>query len=211
MAPKLILTGFMATGKSAVGGVLAARLGWRLVDIDRTIAERAGKPIDAIFRESGEAHFRALERQVIAEVAAEPSRCAQCGQPRPAVIATGGGALVDEANYAALARIGVIVCLRARPAIIAARVRLSREQRPKLLESDRPLEARIGELMAERRRAYERAAFTVDTSDLTIEQAAERVLAGFAKTRREWNRSGCAGNGPGAPQPGAAAGGGWPR
>lgn len=207
MTPKLILTGFMASGKSAVGGALAARLGWRLVDIDRLIAERAGKPLDALFRECGEAHFRALERQVIAEVAAQSSRCAGCGGPRPAVIATGGGALVDQANYAALARIGVIVCLSARPATIAARVRRSRQRRPKLLESGQPLEARIEELMAERRGAYARAAFTVDTSDLTVEQAADRVLAGFAAARREWSRPGRDGDGPGAEQAGAPRGG----
>ena len=68
MAPKLILTGFMASGKSAVGRATAARLGWRLVDSDAELAARAGKPIPAIFAEHGEAHFRALEREVIAAI-----------------------------------------------------------------------------------------------------------------------------------------------
>ena len=180
MAPKLILTGFMATGKSAVGRMVAARLGWRLVDSDAELVARAGKPIPAVFTEHGEAHFRALEREVIADLAGDPNRCPQCGAPRPAVIATGGGALVDERNYAALKRAGVIICLSARPEVIAARVRRSLEQRPKLLEGDKPLEARITELLEERRPAYARADFTVDTSDLTIAEAAERVLEIFA-------------------------------
>ena len=123
MAPKLILTGFMATGKSAVGRAAAARLGWRLVDSDAELVARAGKPIPAIFAEHGEAQFRALEREVIAALADDPALCPQCGEPRPAVISTGGGALVDERNYLALKRAGVIICLIARPEVIAARVR----------------------------------------------------------------------------------------
>src|ERR1700687_1054817 len=126
MAPKLILTGFMATGKSAVGRMVGARLGWRLVDSDTALAARAGKPIPAIFAEDGEARFRELEREVIAGLADNPDRCPQCGEPRPAVISTGGGALVDELNYAALKNAGVIICLVARTEIIAARVRRSR-------------------------------------------------------------------------------------
>ncbi|HVB79175.1 MAG TPA: shikimate kinase [Candidatus Binataceae bacterium] len=188
MAPKLILTGFMATGKSAVGRAAAARLGWRLVDSDAELVARAGKPIAAIFAEHGEAHFRALEREVIAALASDPARCPQCGAPRPAVISTGGGALVDERNYAALKRSGVIVCLSARPEVIASRVRRSRHARPKLLEGGKPLEARIAELMEERRAAYARADFTVDTSDLSVAQSAERVLEIFGRHGRSGHR-----------------------
>ena len=60
MAPCLILTGFMATGKSTVAGLLARRLGWELVDCDSIVAERAGKPIAEIFIGDGEARFREL-------------------------------------------------------------------------------------------------------------------------------------------------------
>jgi shikimate kinase len=180
MAPKLILTGFMAAGKSAVGRVVAARLGLHLMDSDAELVARAGKPIAEIFARDGEPRFRALEREVIAGLAANPNRCPQCGAARPMVLATGGGALIDERNYTALKRAGVIVCLTARPGIIAARVRRSRETRPKLLEGDKPLEARIAELMEQRREAYARADFTVDTSDLTIAGVAERVLEIFA-------------------------------
>ncbi len=188
MAPKLILTGFMATGKSAVGRAAAARLGWRLVDSDAELVARAGKPIPAIFAEHGEARFRALEREVIAGLASDPNRCPQCGAPRPAVISTGGGALVDERNYAALKRAGLIICLSARPEVIAARVRRSPHARPKLLEGGKPLEVRIAELMEERRAAYARADFNVDTSDLSVVESAERVLAIFARRGRSAHR-----------------------
>jgi shikimate kinase len=189
MAPKLILTGFMATGKSAVGRAAAARLRWRLVDSDAELVARAGKPIPAIFAEHGEAQFRALEREVIAALADDPALCPQCGEPRPAVISTGGGALVDERNYLALKRAGVIICLSARPEVIAARVRRSPHKRPKLTEGGRPLEARIAELMEERRAAYARADFTVDTSDLSVAQSAERVLEIFGRHGRSAHRS----------------------
>jgi shikimate kinase len=172
MGRKLVLTGFMATGKSAVGAMVARRLGWRLVDSDREIELRAGKSIVTIFAEDGEPRFRALEREVIADLAADP---------RPAVIATGGGALVDDDNYAALSRSGVIICLAARPEVIAARVARSGAARPKLLESDQPIEERIKELLAARSAAYARALATIDTSELTHNQVAERVLAAFAQ------------------------------
>jgi len=140
MAPKLILTGFMASGKSAVGRAVAARLGWRLVDSDAEISARAGKSIPVIFAERGEAYFRTLERETIAALAGDPARCPQCGEPRPAVISTGGGALIDERNYAALSSAGVIICLSARPEVIAARVRRAPHKRPKLLVGGKPLE-----------------------------------------------------------------------
>ncbi len=165
--PKLVLTGFMASGKSAVGRALAARLERRFIDTDHEIVARAGKPIGRIFAEDGEAAFRALEREVVAALAAAPD---------PAVIATGGGALVDNANYQVLSRAATIICLTARPEVIARRVSVSTVARPKLTEGNLPLEQRIAQLMEQRRDAYARAEFTVDTSDLSVSAAAERVL-----------------------------------
>ncbi|MFZ0888287.1 MAG: shikimate kinase [Candidatus Binataceae bacterium] len=171
MPKRVVLTGFMAAGKSAVGRTVARRLGWRFADSDRELAARAGKPIAAIFAEMGEAHFRRLEREIIAE-------CAALAQP--AVIATGGGALVDETNYRALSTDAVIVCLSARPEIIAERIRRSGAPRPKLLEGDKPLRERIEELMVARKEAYARAEITIDTSELTVEEAADQVLEALA-------------------------------
>lgn len=181
MAPRLILTGFMATGKSSIAPIVASRLRWRLVDTDDLIVARAGKPVAAIFEQDGESRFRALECEVIAELAREVPRCAQCKAPRPMVIATGGGALVDESNHRALARAGIIVCLSARPEVIARRIGRSAAKRPKLLEGGKPLRDRIAELQEARREAYARAEVTVDTSDLTIEQAADRVLDAYVE------------------------------
>jgi len=181
MAPCLILTGFMGTGKSSIAPLLARRLAWPFIDSDEVLVARAGKPIAAIFESEGEAHFRKLEREVISDLSHHRPRCPLSGKPLPAVIATGGGVLMDEANYQALNHAGVIVCLSARPEVIARRVERSRMRRPKLMEGGKPLRERIAELMGERKAAYARAEVVVDTSDLSIERAAEKVLAAFIK------------------------------
>jgi len=184
MTSKLILTGFMATGKTAVGHLVAGRLGWRFTDTDVEIVARAGKPIAAIFADHGEPYFRALERATVAAVAADARRCPQCRGPLPAVISTGGGVLVDENNCAMLKRAGIVICLTARPEIIAARVGRSPARRPKLIEGGKPLEQRITELMAERAAAYARADVAIDTSDLSPEQVADRVVDAFVARER---------------------------
>ena len=180
MTPKLILTGFMATGKSTVGPMVAKRLGWHFLDSDAEIIARAGKPIAKIFTDDGEAKFRALEREVIAYLADVRRRCPHCHGLQPEVISTGGGVLVDRANCDALKRVGVVVCLTARPEIIAARVDRSKVLRPKLKQGGKATLVRVRELMDERREAYARADLQIDSSELTVEQAAELVLEGFA-------------------------------
>jgi shikimate kinase len=180
MAPKLILTGFMATGKSAVARAIARRLGWRLIDCDERIAARAGKSIPEIFRAYGEACFRKLERELIEELADAGNRCPHCGNPPTAVIATGGGAILDAQNFAALKRCGIVVCLAARPEVIARRAGPHAASRPLLAAGGKPLHERIAELIETRREAYARAAVTIDTSDLSIDQAASAAIAGFA-------------------------------
>jgi shikimate kinase len=179
MTPKLILTGFMATGKSSVGPLVARRLGWEFVDVDEVIVARAGKPIAQIFDDHGEAHFRRLERDAVAHLASDRRRCPNCHGPHPEVISTGGGVLVDESNCAALKRVGLIVCLTARPEVVAARVERSKAKRPKLLEGGKSTLARVRELMDERAGAYARADIHIDTSDLTVDQLTDRVIAAF--------------------------------
>jgi len=180
MTPKLILTGFMATGKSSVGPLVARRLGWEFVDVDSVIVAQAGKPIAQIFADHGEARFRRLEREVVAHLTGDRRRCPLCHGPHPEVISTGGGVLLDESNCAALKRAGVIVCLTARPEVVAARVERSKTRRPRLTEGGKSTLARIKELMDERVDAYARADVQIDTSDLTVDQLADQVIAAFA-------------------------------
>lgn len=89
---RIVLTGFMGSGKSTIGRILAQRLGWRFVDLDTLIEQRAGRAVSRIFAESGEAAFRALETDALTSSLREPRL----------VIALGGGALETPANRQAL-------------------------------------------------------------------------------------------------------------
>ena len=100
----LVLTGFMGTGKTTVGRILAERLGYTFVDTDEVIESRAG-PISEIFEQRGEAGFRVLERDVARELA----------DRRGLVIATGGRMMLDPTCRACLEPAADVVCLVGRP------------------------------------------------------------------------------------------------
>ena len=160
----VILTGFMGTGKTSVGKRLAKRLGWRFVDVDSLIEASAGMSVPRIFAERGERVFRRLERRCIMRVVH--------GQQQ--VIATGGGAFVDPESRARLRVSGPVVCLTAKPRAILARVGRRLDARPMLRGHANPL-ARIRTLLAQRAPSYAHADVTFDTSDLTVDEAVERV------------------------------------
>ncbi len=101
------------------------------------------------------------------------------------MIATGGGALVDPRNFNALSRIGVIVCLTARPEVIARRIGPAAASRPMLAQGGKPLDQRIAELIEARRESYARAHLAIDTSDLTIAQTAIAIIEAFGRYGRE--------------------------
>lgn len=162
----LVLVGFMGTGKSAVGRRAARALGRELVDMDAVIEAREGRPIPEIFRDSGEPHFRALERALVGELAAR----------RNLVISCGGGIVLNPDNVADLARTGVVVCLTASPEVILRRVAHD-TNRPLLQAPDR--EARVRELLAKRQPLYDAIPDRVDSSDMTPGQAVGAVLELF--------------------------------
>jgi shikimate kinase len=104
MAGNLFLVGMMGAGKSTVGRTLAKRLNREFFDTDRVLMERTGVPIATIFEYEGEAGFRARERMVIGELAGHEN----------AVIATGGGAILDEGSRALMRESGTVIYLRAK-------------------------------------------------------------------------------------------------
>lgn len=159
----LVLIGFMGAGKSVVGKQLARRLGRPFVDTDQVVEQRAGRPIPAIFEAEGEAGFRALERAVVAEVAGR----------RGQVIATGGGAVTDPANLAALRSSGLIVYLAARPETLA--VRVAGSDRPLLAGAADPA-ARIREILERREAAYRAADVVIETDSLAVPAVVGAVL-----------------------------------
>ena len=167
----IILIGFSTTGKSRVGREVAKRLGWELVDTDEEIVRLAGKSIAQIFAEEGEEHFRQLERQILAKA---------CGKER-AVIAAGGGAILDSRNRELMKRRGVVVCLEATPETIYQRLLKDTEAsgplRP-LLAVPNPSE-RINQLKEYRQPYYAMADWTVHTDELSVEEVCQEVIRGW--------------------------------
>lgn len=160
----IILIGFMGTGKSTVGRLLAARLNLPFADTDEEAERAAGRTIPEIFAAEGETGFRRLETEAVRRLAASGA----------AVIATGGGAVLSPENMAILKKAGRLVWLEASPEEILARVK-DKGGRP-LLETADPL-VRISELLSQRRPLYRAAAdLVVATGGLTPEQVVEEIL-----------------------------------
>jgi len=159
----VILVGFMGTGKTAVGRVLAKRLGLRFVDMDDIIEEREGMKIPEIFEKKGERYFRHAESKVARDIALQSGL----------VVAAGGGAVIDEENVRNLKSNGVMFCLVATPETIFSRTK-GHTHRPLLNVSD-PKE-KIAELMAKRAEYYARADYRIDTGNLTVEGVADKIM-----------------------------------
>lgn len=166
MKTNIALIGFMATGKTAVGRVLAKKLGRKFIEMDALIEQKAGKSIPEIFQQDGEIAFRELEIEVTKEVTRHQN----------AVIACGGGIVLNQINIDRLREKGRVVYLTASPGAILKRVASEKGQRP-LLEVDDPALA-IRNLLKFRKPFYERAAdVIISTSKLDIDAVSEQIIA----------------------------------
>ena len=159
----IVLVGFMGTGKSTVGRLLAARLGMTFLDMDTLIEEREQKKISRIFADQGEPHFRALERSLARELSEEQGL----------VIAAGGGIVMNPENIADLSRAGLVVCLCATPEELLKRI--SGEGHRPLLEGD-DKSARIIKILESRRQLYAAIPQQIDTTALSPDQVADRIV-----------------------------------
>ncbi|MBM3876718.1 MAG: shikimate kinase [Verrucomicrobia bacterium] len=168
----LALAGFMGTGKSSVGQLVAQELGFEFVDTDAMIEARTGRNIGDIFTEAGEALFRRLETEVLDGLAARADM----------VISTGGGLIVNPANLASLKSHALVACLWATPATILERTR-GHTHRPLLQDPD-PL-SKIRELLAQREKAYKQADLLINTESRSIREVAQHVLLQFRQAREK--------------------------
>jgi shikimate kinase len=170
---RVVLTGFMGSGKTTVGRALAERLGWRFLDLDAEIERRDGRTVPQVFAESGEAHFRHLETAALA---------ALLGQSR-VVLALGGGAPEELGNRLLLEQTPrtAVVYLAAPLETLLARC----EQDDALAgAAGRPLLAEAEQRFAARRHLYERIArHHVETSACGVEQVADAILETLSHTR----------------------------
>ena len=153
----LVLIGFMGTGKTSLGKILANKLGCAFVDLDQKIEADAAMSIPDIFRLHGEEYFRRLERQAVEEVS----------KRRGIVIATGGGTVKDARNVELLKSNGIIVCLTCSVDELLDRTAIKGE-RPVLdgrHEDHGDRRAAIEKLLDERKQFYDQADYKVDTTD----------------------------------------------
>jgi shikimate kinase len=164
----IFITGFMGAGKSKIGRLLARRLGRIFMDTDEMVESRAGCTIAEIFAAEGEECFRRLERQCVAAAA----------QQADAVVALGGGAIVDERSAALIEAAGILVWIDASVDTILRRVS-RREDRPLLAGLDaEQRRARIAELVAARVPHYSRARVRVCSGEQrSPEQTTDELLA----------------------------------
>ena len=160
----IILVGFMGTGKSVVGKLLAKKLHIDFVELDKMIETREKMPIKDIFEKKGELYFRQVEKEVVKEA----------GLRKNIVISAGGGSIVDEDNFKNLKNSGTIICLKASPETIIKRTK-DLKTRP-LLNVPDP-KKQIEELLKKREAYYNKADFSVNTDNLTVEQAVEKIAA----------------------------------
>lgn len=172
----LYLVGFMGTGKSTVGRAVAHRLGFELLDSDHEIERMQGRTVSDIFSRDGEAAFRALERQFI-----------ESGHPAErAVIACGGGLVVQPGMLEALKARGVVVCLHASIDTILERT--GRHKTRPLLAVENP-EERVRTLYAQREPVYNRCGTVILTDSRPLHDIVAHVVRAWRRDAADFART----------------------
>lgn len=161
----IVLTGFMGTGKTTVGQLLAEELHRPFIDTDQLIEEKLDAKINEIFKKIGEPKFRDFETQTIALLS----------NLEDYVISCGGGAVVNPANVSNLNKNGIIINLYASPNHILKRLD-EVDSRPLIKQMLNPFDG-IKKLLAQRQKAYEQCAFAINTDNLTPEQVVKKILS----------------------------------
>ena len=171
LVPNLVLVGFMGSGKSSIGRILALKLGFHLIDTDAMVVEAAGMQITEIFAQHGEDAFRRYETQVLGWLLERNARSM--------IIATGGGIVTRPENLPLLHQLGFVVGLTASEEVLFDRV--SRNHGRPLLHTPNPRET-LSQLLALRAPLYDAAAdFMVETSAKSHAQVADEIIAEAAR------------------------------
>lgn len=159
----IYLIGFMGTGKSVVAKALAAKLDRPYLDLDDLIIKKEGRSINEIFEKDGEVAFRKIETEMLKEVSVKTNYIVSCG----------GGVVLDGQNMADMKKSGVLVALSARAEAIYERVKHNTD-RP-LLKVLKPID-KIKELLHIRKPHYEKADYTIDTTDLNVNEVVDKII-----------------------------------
>lgn len=167
----LVLTGFMGSGKSTVGAIVAERLGCRHIDLDAEIVADAGCSINTLFARDGELLFRRRESALLEKVLSLHEDC---------VVATGGGAVISAQNRTLMRKRGVVINLKVTLQQVLARVK-GCSDRPLLAGDDAAERAQM--LMSEREQFYADADIRIDTDGKSVEDVAAEII-GFVEELR---------------------------
>ena len=168
---RIYLTGFMGSGKSTIGPILANTIGYDFVDVDRTIEKEAGKSVDQIFLEDGEAHFRRLEGALISGLRSRSHL----------VVSLGGGTIADPDNLRDMKTSGILIYLKATPDQIFKRLH-HKNDRPSLKDphgerlSDEQLRVRIQELYRKREPLYSQADIVIRTDERKVGVTVDQIV-----------------------------------
>jgi shikimate kinase len=152
----------MGVGKTSVGTQLAKDIGFTFVDTDELIEADQNLAITAIFEKFGEPYFREVEAKIVRQV--------MDGERQ--VVATGGGAVIRDANREAFKKAGFVACLTASPGVILDRIK--HETHRPLLRTPDPL-AKIRELLDSRAKFYAQADAVIDTSGKSVEDVIREI------------------------------------
>ncbi|MFH1379099.1 MAG: shikimate kinase [bacterium] len=166
----IVLTGFMGSGKSAVGRKLAEKLAMGFIDTDAQIEKDAGSSITKIFKLKGETCFRDAESKVVSLISLLDNQ----------VIATGGGIPLRSANLDELERNGTIVFLEVSPE--SALKRIGHDMSRPLLQTKNPLET-AQNILEKRKKAYNRCSLKIATDNLSIDEIVEQIIKHINKKR----------------------------
>jgi shikimate kinase len=156
----IFLVGFMGAGKTTVGRALAEKIQYRFIDLDDLIEQATGKTVPEIFAQSGEPVFRQLETEMLRS----------CKGSKKTVIAVGGGAFIAKENQRIIQEIGRAVWLDCPLPTILSRINL---------DGSRPLarrESELQELLDRRQQAYACADYSVQVTDLSVEQVVSLII-----------------------------------
>jgi shikimate kinase len=172
---RIYLTGFMGSGKSTIGPILANTIGYDFIDVDLMIEESEGMSVSEIFRTRGEEYFRVLERKLVMQISTS----------RKTVISLGGGAMIDPESYGHIRNTGIVIYLKLTPEQLFKRLR-NKIDRPMLTDpqggklGEAGLRARILQLYNQREPVYAAADIVIPTDEskvgLTVDRLAKKLL-----------------------------------
>lgn len=159
----VILIGMMGTGKTTVGQVLAKKTSLPWKDTDKEIEQVIGMTIAQYFSKFGEKEFRKLETEKLRELLSKS----------PAIITTGGGVVLKEENRKLLSQNGFVIQLKAQPEVIIKRIQQAKEMRPLLVGN---IQEKVYTIMRARKGLYDFADWTIDTTELSVDQVVEHII-----------------------------------